>query len=138
MAALISDYRFGESDLVALDKTNTEGDVCTNVKSQFCACQMADATELTPSCGHKVPVLSSCVNRIPTNMPVVKGFVSGQELEVLRDTGCSGVVVQQSLVSKGQYNGKNQRCAFIDGSVHTFPIASVFIDAPFLRDRLLL
>ena len=93
------------------------------------------AGELTLSCGHKVPVLSSCVDRLARNMPVVKGFVSGQPVEVLRDTGCSGVVIQQSLVSREQCNGKRQCCGSIDGSVHTFPIANVCIDTPFFKGK---
>ena len=64
-------------------------------------------------------------------MPVSKGFVSGQLVQVLHDTGCSGVVVQESLVSDKQYVGKKQRCAFIDGSIHTFPIAEVYLDTPY-------
>ena len=50
---------------------------------------------------------------------------------MLRDTGCAGVVVQESLVSKKQYNGKKQKCVFIDGSVHAFPIAKIYFDTPY-------
>ena len=37
----------------------------------------------------------------------------------------------KNLVSDKQYVGKKQRCAFIDGSIHTFPIAEVYLDTPY-------
>ena len=96
-------------------------------EASMCSCQIPDATELVLNCGHKVPILSSCVSKLPTNMPVSKGYVGDKLVQVLRDTGCSGVVVQKSLVTEKQYNGRSQRCAFIDGSIHTFPVADVFL-----------
>lgn len=41
------------------------------------------------------------------------------------------MVIKESLVSKKQYNGKIQRCVFIDGSVHSFPVAEVHLDTPY-------
>ena len=86
---------------------------------------------MTLECGHKLPVFSSCVNNLPTNMPVCKGFIGDQVVDVLRDTGCSGVVVHESYVTQKQYDGHTQRCAFIDGTVHSFPTAQVYLDTPF-------
>ena len=74
LAALVSDNSSDDSSHDELDTNKSvtkEGDYSSS-KSQFCACEMADLTELTLSCGHKVPVLSSCVDRLPRNMPVVK------------------------------------------------------------------
>ena len=101
--------------------------------TSLCVCQMPTTTEMTLECGHKLPVLSSCVNNLPTNMPVCKGFIGDQVVDVLRDTGCSGVVVQESYVTQKQYDGHTQRCAFIDGTVHSFPTAQVYLDTPFYR-----
>ena len=107
------------------------GKQSSSSSASLCSCHMSDATELVLQCGHKLPILSSCVNTLPSNLPVSKGFVCGQLVQVLRDTGCSGVVVQKSLVTAKQYSGKKQRCAFIDGSVHTFPIADIYVDTPY-------
>ena len=74
--------------------------------TSLCACQMMGATEITLECGHKLPILSSCINKLPSNMPTSKGFVGSQVVKVLCDTGCSGVVVQESLVSKNSTVGK--------------------------------
>ena len=122
LAALIPDSGSDSdgSDSQSGDKSgscNSQHDQSFGEKStSLCGCHMSDAKEVVLQCGHKLPILSSCVDKLPKNMPVSKGFVSGQLVQVLRDTGCSGVVVQESLVSDKQYVGKKQRCAFIDGS----------------------
>ena len=38
-------------------------------------------------------------------MPVVKGRVREKTVDVLRDTGCSGVVVKKDLVGEDQLTG---------------------------------
>ena len=103
MAALIPDSGSDSdgSDSQSGDKSgscNSQHDQRFGEKStSLCGCHMSDATEVVLQCGHKLPILSSCVDKLPKNMPVSKGFVSGQLVQVLRDTGCSGVVVQESL-----------------------------------------
>ena len=36
-------------------------------------------------------------------MPVVKGIVGDKSIDVLRDTGCSGIVIKKEHVSEDQY-----------------------------------
>ena len=38
-------------------------------------------------------------------MPVMKGRVGENSVDVLRDTGCSGIVVKKDLVSENQFTG---------------------------------
>ena len=151
LAALVSDVESGDSGSSDGNESDCDRGSSKSVRSirstskgntsddsvSLCACHVANATELVLECGHKLPILSSCVNKLPSNMPVSKGFVSGQLVEVLRDTGCSGVVVQKSLVTSKQYSGKKQRCVFIDGSVHTFPIAEVYLDTLYYSGHVL-
>ena len=53
--------------------------------------------KLLLACGKKIPLLSSaCVEPLTgvrSKMPVVKGRVGEKPVDVLRDTGCSGIVV---------------------------------------------
>ena len=60
------------------------------------------------ACGKSVPVVSSvCVQPLAENrMPVVKGKVGNTSVNVLRDTGCSGIVVKKELVAEDQYTGE--------------------------------
>lgn len=81
-------------------------------------------------CGHMLPVIGS-VCKGCSNMPVVTGYIEGSKVKVLRDTGCSGVVVKSSLIQGSQLTGNSQRCVLIDGTVRNFKEASINIDTPF-------
>ena len=81
----------------------------------------------------KSPISSQTVSVVscPPNLPVKEGRVGNHIVQVLRDTGCSGVVVRKELVSKNQFTGEEQDCVLADGSVVKVPLANVFIDSPF-------
>ncbi|XP_062602901.1 uncharacterized protein LOC134264647 [Saccostrea cucullata] len=64
-------------------------------------------------------------------MPVVKGCVGDKLVTVLRDTGCSGVVIRKDLVEKDQLTGKTQKCKLADGSVIEAEVAAVQVDTPY-------
>ena len=49
-------------------------------------------------------------------MPVVKGMVGTHTVNALRDTGCSGVVVQKKFVNDDQYTGKYCYMILIDNT----------------------
>ena len=84
-------------------------------------------------CGHELTVLTAACQRKSVNhMPVVEGIVGGQRIEVLRDTGCSGVVIQKDLVRVDQLTGGNKTCVLIDGTVRKFPVARIHVDTPYL------
>ena len=51
--------------------------------ANLCFCQMTNVSELVLECGHKLPVLSSCVGKLPNNMPVCQGFVGTRAIQVL-------------------------------------------------------
>ena len=65
--------------------------------------------QLLLACGKKIPLLSStCVEPLTgvrSKMPVVKGRVGEKSVDVLRDTGCCGIVVKRNLVSEDQFTG---------------------------------
>ncbi|XP_021346951.1 uncharacterized protein LOC110446237 [Mizuhopecten yessoensis] len=68
-----------------------------------------------------------------TAMPVVKGCAGKYCVTVLRDTGCSGVVVRKCLVDKDSFTDRVQVCTFADGSRLETPIAIVEVDSPYFR-----
>ena len=63
---------------------------------------------------YDIPLLSSaCVQPLSganIKMPIVKGRVARKTVNVLRDTGCSGIVVKKNLVTKEQYTGTTALC----------------------------
>ena len=65
-------------------------------------------------------------------MPVVKGKIGDKTVDVLRDTGCSGMVVKKELVSKEQYTGDFHCMLLIDNTAQKVPIARITVDTPYL------
>ena len=82
-------------------------------------------------CGHILPVIGGAC-QVCHNMPVSNGYVGSNAVQVLRDSGCSGVVVKRSLVSPDQYTGKSMKCVLIDSTVRTVPEALISVNTPYL------
>ena len=64
-------------------------------------------------------------------MPVVTGRVGNKSVSVLRDTGCSGVVITRDLVTEEELTGRFCYMLLIDRIIRKVPIARVFIDTPY-------
>ena len=82
------------------------------------------------ACGHVLPVVGGAC-KVCDAMPVMMGYVGGRHVKVLRDSGCSGVVVKRELVEDRQLTGRFQECVLIDGTVRRVEEAVVDIDTPF-------
>ena len=68
-----------------------------------------------------------------SRLPTAVGTVNGKEVRVLRDTGCTGVIVKRNLVSENQFIGKECGVTLINDSQHKCPVARINIDCPFFR-----
>ena len=88
-----------------------------------------DMQSVTLQCGHKLPVLSAGCT-VGAHMPVCDGMLNGKKVTVLRDTGCSTVVVRTELVHESEYTGESQTCVLIDGTVRSVPVATVEVSCP--------
>lgn len=64
-------------------------------------------------------------------LPTSEGFVNGNPVTLLRDSGCTGVVVRTGCVQENQYIDRNRLVLMADGSVRKIPVARVFIDSPY-------
>ena len=95
--------------------------------------------KLLLACGKKIPLLSSaCVEPLTgvrSQMPVVKGRVGERSVDVLRDTGCSGIVVKRDLVSEDQFTGDFNVMLLIDNTARKVPIAKIDIDTSYLKGQ---
>ena len=95
--------------------------------------------QLLLPCGKKIPLLSSaCVEpltAVRSQMPLVKGRVGEKSVDVLRDTGCSGIVVKRDLVSEDQFTGDFNVMLLIDNTARKVPIAKIDIDTPYLKGQ---
>ena len=63
-------------------------------------------------------------------MSVVRGLIAKAVGNVLRDTGCSGVVVKQQLVKPSQFLDKWGFMRVADNTVWRVPMASVPLNTP--------
>ena len=68
-------------------------------------------------------------------MPVVKGRIGEKSVDVLRDTGCSGIVVKKDLVSEDQFTGEFNAMLLIDSTARKVPIARIDVDTPYLKGQ---
>ena len=115
-----------------VDKENTESEAAAT-QADIESCIVGD--ELTIGCGKRIPIIkSACIK--PTegsedSMPVVTGRVGNKSVSVLRDTGCSGVVIKRDLVTEEELTGRFGYMLLIDRTIRKVPIARVFIDTPY-------
>ena len=87
----------------------------------------------------KIPIVSNaCLEPLSGDrlkMPVVKGRVGEKTVDVLRDTGCSGIVVKKNLVSQDQFTGDFNVMLPIDNTARKVPIARITVDTPYLKGQ---
>ena len=111
--------------------TTGDSDDQPNNSNECLALQGQQCIQL--KCGCILPVIADACRQKPANpnMPLVSGRLNNQEITVLRDTGCSSVVVRRSLVQDSELTGKKEMCVLIDGTVRHFPVAYIEVDTPF-------
>ena len=82
--------------------------------------------------GEKIKVLNSaCMAEIKDNLPVLSGKVGGKKVEVLRDTGCSGVIIKKELVDETNFTEEMGHIMTVDRTLKRAPMAKVEVDTPF-------
>ena len=95
--------------------------------------------QLLFTCGKKIPLLSSAcvepVTEVRSKMPVVKDRVGENSVDVLRDTGCSGIVVKKNLVSEDQFTGDFNVMLPINNTARKVPIVKIDVDTPYLKGQ---
>ena len=69
---------------------------------------------------------------LKSRLPTAAGTVNGKEVRVLRDLGCTGVVVRRDLVSDEQIIGKELDVTLINESNQKYPVARISVECPFL------
>ena len=89
-----------------------------------------ETLELTS--GGKIKVLNgACMANIKDNLPMLSGKVGGKKVEVLRDTGCSGVIIRTELVDETDFTGEMGHIMTVDRTIKQAPMAKVEVDTPF-------
>ena len=84
--------------------------------------------------GEKIKVVrnGACLSNENKNcMPLATGKVGENEVEVLRDTGCNGVIVRRELAKKEDFTGSMGYVMAIDRTLKEAPIAEIKVDTPY-------
>ena len=87
-----------------------------------CNAMLSERIEM--KCGCVLPVVAdACMiaEQVKDKMPVMDGRLDGMKVRVLRDSGCSTIVVRRELVPEDKLTGKTRTCVMIDGTVRSFP-----------------
>ena len=113
------------------------------VRQVGCAIQLPQAPPQEPigdgqifelKSGGSIKVIHATACKIPNSkdkLPLVTGKVGGKSVKVLRDTGCTGVIVKEDLVSQDQLCGTYEYAMAFDRSVIRAPITKIRVDTPF-------
>ncbi|PIK41284.1 hypothetical protein BSL78_21861 [Apostichopus japonicus] len=123
LGGLEQDNTIATSPELAHNKDRPLG-ACVDIKLCRPTCFPSNGSYVKLACGHEIPLASAACNA-GQGMPVLKGLIGNTEVEVLRDTGCSAVVVQEALINEKQLQGVKRRCALMDGTVREFPVAVI-------------
>ncbi|CAC5390149.1 Retrovirus-related Pol polyprotein from transposon gypsy,Retrovirus-related Pol polyprotein from transposon 297,Retrovirus-related Pol polyprotein from transposon 17.6 [Mytilus coruscus] len=90
------------SSALSEDKKNFKGKICNT-----CTTPTDSIVDAIPTgCTSTLP--SSCQSITNVSMPVSSGYVDGKPVTVLRDTGCSGIVVKRDMVDNESLTGRKQ------------------------------
>ena len=83
--------------------------------------------------GQKIEILNgACLEENLSNqMPTSIGMVGNKLVTVLRDNGCSGVIVKRELVAEGQLTGKVRYIMTVARTLLKAPFANVEISTPY-------
>ena len=96
-------------------------------------CQASSMIAFCQDCGIRFPVVADACQSTDQSgrMPVAEGLVEGTPVKVLRDTGCSTIVIRKALVPDDKLTGREERCILIDGTVRYTPGAKIYVQTPF-------
>ena len=83
--------------------------------------------------GEKIKVLNgACMEtEVKDNLLVLPGRVGDRTVNVLRDTGCSGVIVRRSLVNEARLTGETGHMMMVDRTLKRAYIARINIGTPY-------
>ena len=70
---------------------------------------------------------------LKSRLPTAVGTVNGKEVRVLRDMGCTGVVVRGDLISDEQMLGKELDVTLINESKLKYPVVRISVECPFFN-----
>ena len=94
------------------------------------SCVVVETIDREVTEGDDEMLAGTCLSE-KTKLPLARGLVNGTEVTVMRDTGCTGVVVRKSLVRNDQLLAKGSDCKLLNGQVVKLSRAKIEVESPF-------
>lgn len=98
-------------------------------EEKIATCTEASLPTVTLPSGEQIPLVVG-VGSAGKGLVTSDGLIGNQRVKVLRDTGCTGVVVKESFVRQEQMTGGMKRCLLIDRTARIFPVATIYVNTP--------
>ena len=94
---------------------------------------MEDDDLLQLKSGEKIKVLNGAcmVAEMTEDMPIVTRKVDDRCVEVLRDTGCNGVIIRRDLVTHKELTKNEGYMTTVDRTLRKTPMARIKVDTPY-------
>ena len=104
----------------------------TDKENQECSAGLVTPDKLILADGQELDIIScSSEKKYKKNMPVKEGRIGNTTVRVLRDSGCSGVLVSQQFVKPAQYTGTYSYMMMADASVRKLPNAKIVVNTSY-------
>ena len=101
-------------------------------ESEYGAMAHVIAVEDEDTSDEDIEVSNVVWTRSKGEMPVYQGKVGKYEVQTLRDSECSCVVVKRKFVEDGQLTGKTRSVVQVLGTRARLPVAKIHVDTPYL------
>ena len=123
----------------ALYSNPSESSEKTEHKSSRACYVCGDETHIAKFCGKKrgkfekeVASISLSKNfNYGKNLPLTKGKCNGKQVNILRDTGSTTILVKPYLVKSSKMTGKKIELKFADGSTKLVPTGEIYLKSPY-------
>ena len=92
-----------------------------------CSVEHANATSGRGCC---ISTVDTSFMQAWPNLPVYDGYGEDTPVKVLRDTGCSSVIVRKSLINPSDFTGKQKAMVMVDRTIIRVPTARCHITTP--------
>ena len=90
-------------------------------------------------CGCELPYVGCLTMKSDvrtSRLPIEAGKANGVDVSVLRDTGCTTIVIRRDLVQDSQLTGEFRYYRMLDGTVKKAEIALVDMETPYVSGKL--
>ncbi|XP_068714247.1 uncharacterized protein [Montipora foliosa] len=89
--------------------------------------------QVSAGCFVKSPDLNATHEEVKSCIPNDQGRVGEEHVDILRDTGCSGIVVKEDLVAEDQFTGHVNVMLLINNTTRKVPKVIIYVDTPYLK-----